>query len=473
MLSTSPPLAHQEPPRQARKGPISDYDLIRALDSEYSSHQISGAVTPTYRSGQIISPQRLIEDATAASTEPDYVVRLREAKQRADEKHRWDSENRYLLLAMARHRRLQQEPTLPRFDGTHHRCNDLCVGIESTIQRDLWVCVNSGNTHLCGSMCNLYMSETNGGRDIDICPLGGFISSRAHLMEPDVLGGRFSTALGMDHELKRFLKHSGGEKHADIPKTTAEMVDDLVKAKRVAQTSMSKEDAAAEISKLDHEIKLLTAPKPTGMSQADENRMIYNAARGVMHRLFFSEKRRALDQARLDNAYEKLAVEFAKHYETRRKVGLGIDKQYLAEKIIETSDALKSTGGNVQFGHSLSPEETRLLLVRLASTCATLWRAFKTHNAWGLGKDPTKKTSRLPSIEYHTLAVLYASKHGITHPQTRTRWLVAVPELVHLLPDEKSFGELNFSKAEYSKNETFFRTALHELFKRETLSVPS
>lgn len=449
-------------PTAARTEEVSEYDVARSLDSQYSSHQVPGGITPQYSNP--IAHTTLIANTAARLQSTSYAESLRQARIRAEIRHKRAKDRKYLSLAIARWTRLKETPPIARIDGSTHRCVASCEGIESTVEPDLWVCVASGNIHHCGDKCNFYMTESNAGRVLEYCPLSGIVGSAPHIVDDAAddeakfsgrytiersLNPSFRSAMGMEDLLSSaaFADPQPVKKH---PLHVNPMIDALAKnAMAAAKTPAQQREAMQKRTLL-------------------ENASLTNAARNVMHRLIFSEKRRALDELIMARAYDKLAQEFAKHYETRRKSDLPPDCDYLVNRVIDTSDTLKLRGGNVRYGQTLGAIETQLLLGRLARLSVTLWRAFQRHNAWSIGK---YEPHRHPTIEYHTLAVLYASKDGVEMPLTKSRWLARVPELQHLLPNEKDFGQLGFKKAEFSKNETFFRGALSNFFSREHVTM--
>ena len=465
---------------------VTEYDVARSLDSQYSSHQVPGGITPQYDSP--VAHTVLVAATSARLHTAEYAEQLRQARHKAEARHRHAKDHKYLLLANARWKRLNETPPIPRIDGSTHRCVSSCEGIESTVEPDLWVCVASGNTHRCGSKCNLYIAASNIGRVVDVCPLSGVLASGPYIAddandyteEDAKFSGRFSIERSLNPTFRRALGLANFsdalEGDGDRPKFDVDggkdAEDDHDTSDDAKKMKPSREEKS--LSMLDALLKTRAPPSPAQQRETlrkqmiSENRLLTTTARNVMHRLIFSERRRALDEMIISKAYDKLAQEFAKHYETRRKADLPPDCDFLVNRLIETSDSLKLRGGNVRYGQTLGAIETQQLLEKLARLSVALWRAFERNDAWHLGKE---EPHRHPTIEYHTLAVLYASKDGVEMPLTKSRWLTRVPELQRLLPNEKDFGQLGFKKAEYSKNETFFRGALSNFFSREHVSM--
>lgn len=396
------------------------YNLVRSLDSRYSSvSDVDGSITPQYQGGLYDAAGRRPMPLSVVSVEAQ---RMREARARMAAERQWELDNKYLLLALARLDRRRRYNTIPVFGGTHE-CTFKCDTIESSVEKGLWVCIASGNTHKCHSNCELASTETHSDAIVDICPIAGVIRTQALI------------------DFENSLEFGAGFK----PLTEQSDVKDAAHKKSLVQLS------------------------------AD-----YTMARTVLHKLMFSEKRRALDALKIAKCYEDIGEELMKYRDSQVKLGMPIELRYMSETILKATDALRSSCGIVCYGHSMSPQATQELLHWLAARAVALWQAFHLYNAYhvtnGLGGSAATALSRIDakpkeqkrlSLEYHLIAMLYKMKTGVYDLERGVRWLPKVDALCHLLPNQKDLAALGFKKSDFSKNETSFQTALFNLHREK------
>lgn len=317
---------------------------------------------------------------------------------------------RYTFLALYR-AALVEENGIKTVDPRGHECTQECEGVESTIQRGLWICLSSGTLHVCGSSCDLRQTcGVDASHEIaEACPLSGTVFSRELINDELAFSGNYSV---------------------------------------IARSPFVHEDT---------NIRSVVLCAQTGARIDEHTFAAYrNRARVLIQKVICSNDRKKVDRLRVDELYSRLGDTFKTHIDQQSKLGRGPSKNFVCSEFLKLFRAMTSIHGNVEYGNQLQPFETNALIDSIAQRAASLWAVFLARLCHE--SIVARNKNRKPSLDYHVLATLYTMRTGVR--SDGRVWLVRCPALKRLLPAEGDLEKLGFNRQEFGKNMSYFRHAL-------------